>query len=139
MRKRLMYVENKAGGDRGEAWIGLVAFSKTGATLYFNGRAYRSLKGRGISANFADIETGEQYWISGVKKRGTNRHRFGGGIISVDRTAVPALLAELGTTTLDKTRFEIDQAVETSARLVELRDKENQAVTRKRRSKPVMT
>ena len=139
MQTRLMYVEHKTGGHHGEAWIGLVSFSKTGKTLYFNGRAYRSLKGRGLSSNYADVETGEQFWISGVKKRGSNRHRFGGGVVTVDRQAVPALLAELGVPKLDPSAFVVGDAIETEMKRETLNEKENQPVTRARRDKPVMT
>ena len=121
-----MYVENKSGGDSGEAWIGFVSFSKSRTTIYFNGRAYRSLKGSGISANFVDIETGEQFWISGVKKRGTNRHRFGSGIIHVDRRAVSALLAELQVQELDPSRFVVADAAATQEKRREFHRKENE-------------
>jgi len=30
--------------------------------------------GRGIRGNFIDEETREEYWISGIKKRGSNHH-----------------------------------------------------------------
>lgn len=126
MKERLMYVENKSGGDSGEAWIGLVSFSKSGTTIYFNGRAYRSLKGRGISANFVDIETGKQFWISGVKKRGTNRHRCGSGIIHVDRGAVSALLAELKVQKLDPSRFVVADAAPTQEKRAEFHRKQNE-------------
>jgi hypothetical protein len=45
-----MYVENKSGqpagqsGVRGPARIGRVKFSKTGKSLYYNGKTFRSLK-----------------------------------------------------------------------------------------------
>jgi hypothetical protein len=120
MHERLMYVEAKSGGHNGEAWIGLVSFSKTGATLYFNGRAYRSLRGRGFIANHYDGETGEPFWISGVKRRGTNRHQLGSGAIHVERRAVPLLLEILGRSTLDPGRFVVGEAVNTSARRAEM-------------------
>lgn len=68
-----MYIENKAGGLTGPARIGRVTYSKTGRTLYYAGRAFGSLSGRGFKANYEDIATGEHYWISGCKKRGSNR------------------------------------------------------------------
>jgi hypothetical protein len=120
MQERLMYVEAKDGGHSGDAWIGFVSFSKTGAALYFIGRAYRSLKGRGVAANYADVETAERFWISGVKKGGTNRHKFGSGVIHVDRRAAPLLLRLLGASVLDPARFVVGEPVDTSARRGEL-------------------
>lgn len=73
MRSRIMYVESKAGGLRGPARIGRVSFSKTGRTLHYGGRSFQSLRGAGFKANYYDIETGEQYWISGPKKDGSDR------------------------------------------------------------------
>ena len=43
--------------------------SKTGRSLYFNGRGLMKLKGqrRGDSGgNYIDMETGESFWVSGV-------------------------------------------------------------------------
>ena len=82
---RVMYVEQKTDGnrgldDRGPAEIGEVTFSQTGRTVYFKGRSFRRAKGW-AGGNFLCVETGDQYWISGVKKRGTNRHWAGGGPI----------------------------------------------------------
>ena len=73
MKSQLMYVELKSGYcDNGPAWIGKVFFSKSGNTVYFNGMAFH--RGRGIAT---EIQTGEYYWISGVKKNGEDRHWAG--------------------------------------------------------------
>jgi hypothetical protein len=68
-----MYIECKAQSLTGPARIGRVTFSRTGCTLYYNGKAFQSLKGAGFKANYFDIATGEQYWISGCKRLGSNR------------------------------------------------------------------
>jgi hypothetical protein len=73
MKTRIMYIESKGDGLIGPACIGRVTFSKTGATLRYAGREFRSLKGYGFKANYFDVETGEYYWISGPKKDGTDR------------------------------------------------------------------
>jgi len=101
MKNRIIYVELKSGhsGD-GPAWIGFASASKTGATIYSNGKAFKSLKGSGIDANFFDIETGDEYWISGIKKNNKDRHWAGGGEVAIDRLAVDAYLAETGFETL---------------------------------------
>jgi hypothetical protein len=101
MKDRLVYIELKSGfSDDGPAWIAIAGASKSGATLYSNGKAFKSLKGSGIGANFYDIETGEEYWISGVKKSNQDRHRFGRGGISIDRPAIAAYLAATGFSSL---------------------------------------
>lgn len=65
-----MYVEAKSGGLTGPARIGRVTVSKTGATLYYQGKAFQSLKGTGFKSNYFDVETGEHYWISGPRRDG---------------------------------------------------------------------
>jgi hypothetical protein len=71
-----MYIENKSGqlpgqsGVRGPARIGRVTFSKTGKTIHYKGKLFRSLKGHGFKANFRDVETWDEYWISGPRKDG---------------------------------------------------------------------
>ncbi len=70
---RIMYIECKAGGLSGDARIGRVQFSKTGRTLKYGGRTFQSLKGHGFKANYYCVETGEQYWISGPKRDGSDR------------------------------------------------------------------
>ena len=67
---RIMYIERKAGSLTGPARIGRVRYSKTRATIHYRGREFRSLKGRGFKANYYDVETGEEYWISGPRKDG---------------------------------------------------------------------
>lgn len=73
MQSRIMYLEDKSGGLTGPARIGRVSFSKTGRTLYYRGRSFQSLKGAGFKSNYYDIETGEEFWISGPRKDGGDR------------------------------------------------------------------
>lgn len=70
MKSRIMYIEAKTGGLTGPARIGRVTSSKSGATLYYGGKAFCSLKGDGFKSNYYDVETGEHYWISGPRKDG---------------------------------------------------------------------
>lgn len=84
LEKRLMYIENKDGLLDGQrAWIGWAAFSKTGRTVYYKDRSLQAIGGRGIRGNFMDGETGEEYWVSGVKARGSNVHYAALGLAPV--------------------------------------------------------
>ncbi len=67
-----MYIERKAESLNGEARIGLVTFSKTGRTLEYRGRKFLKVKG-GYKWNHIDVETGDEYWISGPRKDGSDR------------------------------------------------------------------
>jgi hypothetical protein len=67
MKTEILYVELKQ-GHSGPAWIGYGQFSKSGQTVYFDGKVLK--KGQGIISNHFDIENGDEYWISGVKKNG---------------------------------------------------------------------
>ena len=124
--KTLRYVELKSGhSDDGPAWIGYVSTSKTGRTLYFNGRGLMKLKGqrRGdAGGNYVDMETGESYWVSGVKKDGRDRHWAGTGKVLVEAAAVADYLKAIGATSLDLRRCEVtDSIVATdTARLAKL-------------------
>ena len=73
MKARIMYIEKKGDGISGPARIGRVTFSKSGKSLYYRGRMFRSLKGHGFKSNFFDAESGEHYWISGCKRDGGDR------------------------------------------------------------------
>ena len=106
----IRYIELKTGyNDNGPAWIGKVKSSKTGNTVYFNDHAFQ--KYNGVSGNFIDIETGEEYWISGVKKDGTDRHWAGRGKITIDKKIIDEYLATVNVSSLDKTKF-IVEAIE---------------------------
>jgi hypothetical protein len=113
--KMLRYIELKSGhSDNGPAWIGYVTPSKTGRTIYFNGRALGKLKGqrRGESGgNFVDMETGQSFWVSGVKKNGQDRHWAGAGKIMIEAAAVSEYLEAVGASALDKSRHEVTHAV----------------------------
>lgn len=69
-KPQIMYIEDKSEGIVGPARIGRVTFSKTGKTIYYRGQAFRSLHGAGFKSNYYDVETGEEYWISGCRKDG---------------------------------------------------------------------
>jgi hypothetical protein len=61
-----MFVQLKTGHntDLGPCWISRVKFSKTWRSAYWHGKTLR----RGqlmFDANFFDVETDEEYWISG--------------------------------------------------------------------------
>ena len=85
MQDRIMYVELKNGNDNGPAWIGRVRFSKTGRTAYYRGRTLR--RERGAFANHVDVDTGQWFWVSGVKKNGEDRHWSGSGPVNIDEEA----------------------------------------------------
>jgi len=114
MEAKLMYVELKSGySDDGPAYIGKAFFSKTGKSVYFNGLTF-SKHSRG-GGNYFDIINGEYYWISGIKKRGTNRHWAGHGKIKIDKNAVDEYLAIKNLSELAKNRFEIVELTNTPA------------------------
>jgi hypothetical protein len=100
----LKYIELKTGyNDDGPAWIARVKTSKSGRTIYFDGRALR--QGAVGAGNFFDIETREAFWVSGVKRDGSDRHRAGSGKVLVEAAAVAEYLATVGRPELDKSRF----------------------------------
>jgi hypothetical protein len=73
MKPRIMYIENKSDGESGPARIGLITFSKSGKSIYYQGKEFRSLKGSGLKSNYFEVESGDNYWISRPKKNGTDR------------------------------------------------------------------
>jgi hypothetical protein len=113
--KILRYIELKSGhSDNGPAWIGYVERSKTGRTLYFNGRGLMKLKGqrRGASGgNYVDMETGESFWVSGVKTNGEDRHWAGSGKVLIEAAAVTEYLATIKAKALDTSRCEVTNAI----------------------------
>jgi hypothetical protein len=84
-RTRIMYVELKSGHtDDGPAWIGRVVFSRSGQSIFYRGRELKRIKGGGVSGNYFDAVTGEEFWVSGIKARGSNRHWAGSGRVHID-------------------------------------------------------
>ena len=80
MDSRIMYVECKSEGAAGPTRIGRVTFSKTGCTLRYQDREFQPL--RGYKANYFDIATGQEYWISGCKKAGDDT--LYPGVVEID-------------------------------------------------------
>jgi hypothetical protein len=113
--KTLRYLELKSGhSDNGPAWIAYVTQSKSGRTLYFNGRGLMKLKGQRRGAeggNYIDMETGESFWVSGVKKNGQDRHWAGSGKVLIEADAVSEYLDTVKAKTLDTSRFEITSSI----------------------------
>jgi hypothetical protein len=62
-----MYIECKPDGIRGEARIGRVTFSKTGRSMYYDGKEFLKVKD-GFKYNCIEVNSGGEYWISGCKK-----------------------------------------------------------------------
>lgn len=115
MKSEIKYIELKTGyNDNGPAWIGLVSFSKTGRTIYFNGKAFQSLNGNGISGNYYEIESGDEYWISGVKKNQNDRHIFGSGKINIESKVLAEYLKIINQKSLkerDYTILDLDNEI----------------------------
>jgi hypothetical protein len=102
----LRYIELKTGyADNGPAWIARVKTSKSGRTIYFDGRALK--QGSIGSGNFIDRATGESFWVSGVKRNGGDRHWAGSGRVLVEAAAVDEYLSIIGKPALDKSRFTV--------------------------------
>lgn len=111
----IRYIELKSSySDNGPAWIAYVEQSKTGRTVYFNGRGLMKLKGRrrGESGgNYIDMETGESFWVSGVKKNGKDRHWAGSGKVLIEAAAVAEYLRTTKAKTLDTSRCEVTNSI----------------------------
>lgn len=72
-KPRIMCIEDKSESLNGPARIGRVTFSKTGKSIRYGGRTFQSLDGDGYKANYFDVDTGEEFWISGPRKDGNDR------------------------------------------------------------------
>ncbi|GAB5398919.1 MAG: hypothetical protein Aureis2KO_05040 [Aureisphaera sp.] len=126
LRAEIKYIELKSGfSDNGNAWIGLVSFSKSGKTIHFNGKAFQSLNGMGIKGNYFDLESGDEYWISGVKKDMTDRHKFGGGKIYVEKRILSEYLQIIGKAELPKADYELTE-VKTEKPIERINELENE-------------
>ena len=107
-QNQLIYIELKSGrGDSGPAWITRAQLSKSGRTVYFNGRALKSLGGQGISGNYHCSETRDEFWVSGVKRRGGDRHWAGGGPVMIDERVLEDYLELRGWSELDPLAYRV--------------------------------
>lgn len=108
MKTELKYIEMKSGFSHdGPAWIGLVSFSKSGKTLYFDGKAFQRIGSDRMSGNFYDIQSGDEYWISGVKKNQSDRHVFGNGKIYVEKRVLVYYLKTINQVELNSKKYEM--------------------------------
>ena len=67
---RIMYIERKAGSLTGLARIGRVTFNRTRRTIFYRDQVFHRIVGGGFKSNYYEQATGENYWISGPKRRG---------------------------------------------------------------------
>jgi len=89
MDRSIKYIELKSGySDDGPAWIARISYTKSGKSIYFNNKLLKPLKGSGVYGNYFDIETDDEYWVSGVKKQEWNRHQYGKGEIMIEKSLV---------------------------------------------------
>lgn len=73
LKKRLMYLENKDGAIDGvPVRIGWVTFPRSGRSVRYRGRVLLPVGGRGLRGNYIDEASGEEFRVSGVKRRGSN-------------------------------------------------------------------
>jgi hypothetical protein len=84
METRIMYMEQKTGSSAGRARIGRVAFNRTGRSLRYQDRVFRRIVGGGFKSNYIEEMTGEEYWISGCKRRGGDRISNSAAPIEID-------------------------------------------------------
>ena|SRR5690349_6110620 len=95
MARRIMFVQLKTGHDidRGPSWIGWVDFNRSWNTARYRGRQLRRFPG--YDSNFYDVDTHEDFWLSGPKRDRTDT-RYGPATTTVDddaREAYEAFLA----------------------------------------------
>lgn len=102
----IKYIELKTGySHNGPAWIGSVTLSKSGITIYFNGKAYK--KESGVEGNYVEVESGDVYWISNVKKNGADRHWSGSGKVMLDRSIAEEYLNTIKAEEIDLNKCEL--------------------------------
>jgi hypothetical protein len=83
-RTMIMFIEQKP-GLTGHAKIGRLTTSATRRTIYYSGRKLQSLNGNGYKANYFNVDTGLEYWISNCKKDGNDT--LYPGIVEIDEDA----------------------------------------------------
>jgi hypothetical protein len=88
MASRVLFVQLKTGfdTDKGPAWISIVRFNRTWKTAQWHGRTLHRARGL-FDANFYDVESDEEYWISGPH-RDRRDVRYSAVIPTVDEVCV---------------------------------------------------
>lgn len=84
---RIMYMELQTWGGRtdiGPSRIGFLSFSQTGRTLYYRDHIFQRRHGDASGANYVDVDSGDEYWISGCKKNGQDRLSGSVGGVEID-------------------------------------------------------
>ena len=61
--------------------------------------------------NYVDMETGESFWVSGVKRNGEDRHWAGSGKVLIEAAALSDYFKVIGAKTLDRSRCEITNKI----------------------------
>lgn len=61
--------------------------------------------------NCVDMETGESFWVSGVKKNGEDRHWAGSGKVLIEAAALAEYLKTINAMTLDTSRCEVTNSI----------------------------
>ena len=87
MKSRIMYIERKAGAVTGSARIGRVTFNRTGKTIYYGNQVFHRIVGGSFKSNYIEESTGEDYWISGCKRRGGDSLYVSAVPIEIDEDA----------------------------------------------------
>ena len=82
MKSRIMYIECKSDSLNGPARIGRVTFSKSGKSLRYGSQTFVRI--RGYKANYMEVVSEQEYWISGCKKDGTDRLYASGLPVEID-------------------------------------------------------
>jgi hypothetical protein len=57
------------------------------------------------------METGESFWVSGVKKNGQDRHWAGSGKVLIEAAAVAEYLKTIKAKALDTSRCEVTNSI----------------------------
>jgi hypothetical protein len=67
---------------------------------------------RGTSGgNYVDMETGESFWVSGVKKDSEDRHWAGSGKVLIEAAAVADYLDAIDAKSLNTSRCEVTNSI----------------------------
>ncbi len=82
--RRIMYVECKGQKLGGPGRIGWVEMTNSGRSFLYQGKQLLKTKS-GYKYNCIEVETGDQYWVSGPKKRGGDT--LYGGVVEIDEDA----------------------------------------------------